>query len=295
MPRPVWPLRLFNASLFYAAGVLALGVLCVGSYLEAQRAADRLVALRLGSPAAVAIESFDASRHTGLTGEVTIRAQVDVARPLQVLFRQGTTLRRALAFPLMAVGATRSSGSAQVLGYFHADSALPQAEILDPALIMPTFETVGDFGPIVTLNGELNGPASLSRAVGDLLQHKGHSVSAALWGITPYVDGRDVALAAQRPMPGRLLWLVLGMGLLAAGLAVSQLQPLLAQRRWLEQIASAGRKRDGVSPTMETEKARARLVNLAPAPELAASREQRRFARRLIERCRRAAPFRNPG
>jgi len=295
MLRPVWHPPLPRPSLFYGASALAIAVLCASVYADSQQVADRMMALRAGSPTAVAVETFDVARHSGATGEVLIRAQVDTSLPLQVVFRQGKAQRRALAYPILAIDARRGDLAAPILGYFHTDTALPHAEVVDFARIMPPFEQVGDIGPIVALNGELSAPHELSRAVAMLLAGEGRLVADTLLGITPYPNGRIVALAAPRPLAWRWWLLAAGMWLLAGGLVMSQVHPKLVERRRLLAIARAGRGRSGVTREMETDKARSRLAPLAPEPAGETARPVGPLSRMVMQAWRRARALRNPG
>src|SRR5690606_39222384 len=111
--------------------------------------------------------------------------------------------------------------------YFYADTPLPEAEILDFAQILPPFEKVGEFGPVVSLNGELNAPPELGAAVAALLAEAGRPAAQTLLGITPYPNGRYAALAAPRPSAWRRALLSIALAFFAAGLVISQVHPLL--------------------------------------------------------------------
>jgi len=260
-------LPLPRALVFHVAGLCVIAGLGVSVYADSQRAADRMLALRQGGPDAVAIETFDAARHAGPAGEVTIMAQVDMSLPLQLVHRQGTRLTRTLAYPLAAVGA--KGDGAPILGFFHHNGQMAEAEVLDFARIMPGFEKVGAVGPIVALNGELVASRDVRDSVAVLLDAAGRRVAGPLLGIAPYPEGRAAALTAPRPVPFRWVGVVVAVALLGGGLTMSRLHLVLAERRRLARIARTGRKRSGVAPEMATQKGRNRLAPLAPQPQIA--------------------------
>ncbi|WP_108484448.1 hypothetical protein [Oceaniglobus ichthyenteri] len=262
-----WPLPLLRPTVFFAAGASAFAMLAISVYADSQRAADRLLALRRGSPAAIALRSFDPTAHIGPAGELVVRAQVDASLPLQVMYRDGVGHDRALVYPLVAIDAVRGATDAPILGYFFVELPPSQAEILDFANIMPPYEKVGAYGPIVTLNGELGVSEQLSEHVATLLAGVSRPTVADLVGIRPYPEGRAVALSAPRPSPWRFVWVTLGLVFFGAGSALGRFLPILAERRRTAEIANAGRKRSGVAPTPETDKGRLCLAPLAPQPD----------------------------
>lgn len=264
---PLWRLPIPHPSLFFATAVVLTGLLGVSIYGENQRAADRVLALREGPPAAVPIESFDATRQTGPTGEVMILAQIDMSLPMQVVYGDGRLLSRALAYPVVSTTAQPGDSAPPVLGFFHVATDLPEAEILDFAYIVPDFEKVGAFGPIVALNGELGAPVDVVERVSSLLAQAGRPATQPLLRIAAYPEGRAAALVAPRRAPLRDVWMALALAFVGMGVAMGRLYPVLIERQRLARFASIARKRSGVAPEIATPKARSRLAPLAEQPD----------------------------
>jgi len=243
-----------------------MGGICISLYADSQRTADRMLALRQGSPAIVAIEAFDPAHHAGPTGEVMIGARVDTSLPLYATFRDGRRPTRAIIYPLLAVQPPLSQGPAPVLGFVHFINDVPAVQGAVAAELTAEFQMAGPEGAIVALNGEVHAPSAVRAAVVAGLTQSGRPMVEPLLGIAPYPNGRAVALVAPPPAPWRGVWLVVGLLLLGTGGLLSRLHPYLAERRRLAEIARAGRKRSGVAPVMATHKARSRLAPLAPQP-----------------------------
>src|SRR5690606_38748266 len=98
-----------------------------------------------------------------------------------------------------------------------------------------------------------------------------------------------------RPSAWRLALLSIALAFFAAGLVISQVHPLLSERRRLAEIGRSGRKRSGLTPEMENQKARNRLAPIAPEPEIRAEHRAGPLKRLVIGGWRRVRALRIPG
>ncbi|WP_226783213.1 hypothetical protein [Oceaniglobus trochenteri] len=258
-------LRFLHPSIFYLTGLALAGGASGMFYLDTQATAARVLALRQGPPAAVEVERFDSVLHSGPTGEVMIIAQVDAALPLQAILPHGLGQQRVLAYPFLAAGAEETERP-QVVGYFYTVAPMTEIEVLDMARLMPTYEKVGDYGPVAAINGELDAIAALDGALSDILRARGREVADSLVGIAAYPEGRAAALSEpKRSLPGYVLALAAMIALIFGG-ALSRLRPGWEENRRLDHIARRGRRRPGAVPEPVTDKGRKRLAPLAPQP-----------------------------
>lgn len=263
--------RMFRPRVFYGVGLLLAVVLALIVYAESQFAAERRLALHGDGPGLVAIGAFDPARHVATAGEVLIAAQVDVSLPLQIFHRTGGRMRRALAFPVLAVDARRGEQGVAppVQGFFHIDLPINPHEVVDPARWLPGFEKVGDFGPIVALNGQMGAPGAVSRGVVAALEGQARAQADTLLAVALFPEGRAAALSGIPASPWRHLVAALTVLSLATGFVLSRVLPLIAERRRLSRILGGGRSRRGPAPRPETTKGRRRLTPLAGPPRLA--------------------------
>ncbi|SFP82085.1 hypothetical protein [Tranquillimonas alkanivorans] len=201
-------------NMFYATSIALLLAALVIVYLDNQKTAERLIALRLSPPATVPLESFDAERHTGLAGEVTLLAQADLTAPARVTHGGPLSQRPAVAFPLLPAGA--EAGPA--LGF----AVFPDAEPDNGTVLWPRYLTdvrgVGKRGPLVELNGTLGAPAGLGEAVRAALSDRALDLVPSPVAVTPWVGSRAAALAEPVRTGARVVLFWLAALCLLAGL-----------------------------------------------------------------------------
>ena len=206
--------------LWLAAAVLALGGSFVIDYVESQQTADRTLALRLGPPPLVAIQSFEAGRHIGPAREVRVVAEADIGTPLIVDLDTAGMPERAMIvplFPLSDVGITAVRGRIDPL-----EGGAPVRPAPRPAAPAPPVDALGfivhridnsarggvaadrlasqflgggRYGSIVIVNGERVAAGDLALVVTGAMAADGSGLAEDFVAIAPYVNGRQAALS----------------------------------------------------------------------------------------------------
>lgn len=278
----------FSPRLWLVAAVLTLGGSFVIDYIESQQTADRALALRLGPPPLVAIQSFDPNRHVGPAREVRVVAEADVTSPLIVDLETVTGPQRAMIvplFPLSDVGITAVRGRIDPL-----DGGAPVRPAPRPAAPAPRVDALGfivhridngarggvradrlasqflgggRYGSIVVVNGERVVPGDLALVVTGAMAADGSRLAQDFVAIAPFVNGRQAALS---PPPSSGLQTVLfWSGFLLALGAIA-----LSIRGNLEDADGAGERRakEARRMTGTTPKARSRFQSLPTQDEL---------------------------
>lgn len=306
---------LLSPRLWLAAAVLAMGGSFVIDYVESQRTADRALALRLGPPPLVAIQSFDPSRHVGPAREVRVVAEADVTSPLIVDLGTAAGPQRAMIvplFPLSDVGITAVRGRIDPI-----EGGAPVRPAPRPAAPAPRVDAMGfivhridngarggvradrlaaqflgggRYGSIVVVNGERVAPGDLALVVTGAMAADGSRLAENFIAIAPYIEGRQEALSPP-PSSGLQSILFWGGFLLAMGAII------LSVRGDADDAGRAGDPRVAETrrSTGTTPKARSRFQSLPTQDELHIDPEDDRPDERprgLTARLR--ALFRNP-
>ncbi|WP_099826955.1 hypothetical protein [Oceaniglobus indicus] len=248
----------------------AVALSVVVGYFDAQKAAERKMAIRGGPPPVIQIQDFQPANDITRIGEVNAVAQIDVSLPILALYGDGVEQRRAVVFPLVATDvADPATGAAPpVLGYAYFDAPRRNIEVFDPSTFIPKFSRIGSVGPIVTLNGLTDGPAALRSEVSDLLASMNRPLTGPALSIAPFGAHRADVLGAMRPSMWRLGFLGLAALLLLGALVRFVVRHRMARDR-AGDMAEGGRDVTPGLPRKPTgAKGRRRLAPLTPQPEL---------------------------
>ncbi|WP_172961078.1 hypothetical protein [Oceaniglobus roseus] len=260
--------------LFYIVAGLALLFALVAVYFEAQNAASRRIALRNGPPPSVLIEDFRPETDLSEIGEVSVTAQVDAALPMLVSYAAGRVRMRAVAFPLLAVGAESDIAGTPptVLGYAYWPMPVRPVEVLDPTQVLPPYDEVGPFGPILTLNGTAGWSGAMNAEVETFLADTGRPLSGPALAVAPFMNGRVAALEAlDGPPRTQRVLLLLGALFVALGVVRSWYRGRQARIEADEAAAAQSHPRPGRPVEPKTDKGRRSLAPLAPQPDLNAA------------------------
>ena len=279
---------LLSSRLWLAAAVLALGGSFVIDYVEAQRTADRALALRLGPPPLVAIQSFEPGRHTGPAREVRLVAEADAATPLVVDLETASGPVRAMIvplFPLSDVGITALRGRVdpvdggspvrpaprpaapappvQALGFIVHQIGSSAGGAIPPDRLVSEFLGGGRYGSVVVVNGVRVAPGDLALVVSGALAADGSGLAEEFVAVAPFVNGRQAALSPP-PSSGLQTTLFWGGFLIALGAVVLAVRS--EPDNWAEPRApktTETRRSPGTTP-----KARSRFQSLPTQDEL---------------------------
>ncbi|MEM0948986.1 MAG: hypothetical protein AAGK37_16410 [Pseudomonadota bacterium] len=235
------PRKLFAAAVVLGAIALFLG------YVQYHDRADRDLALRQDPPAAVALQDFSASLHTGPTDELLVHAEAGFDQTFVLSVPGADPVRRALVaplFPLSEVGQAlidaQSDGSKTALTaqvarrtgdgaaarpaaiglLFHpleAGGAAPE----DPAVLARSTFGAGLNGTVVALNGWVVKPADLGLMAAGAFTADGTMLAGGYLAIQPFSDGRAVALAAIPNSQTFLIPAVLALVLVLIGIVTA--------------------------------------------------------------------------
>lgn len=260
------PLPLLTATrLCFAAGLMAVVALFGAIYLDFHADAARLLALRNGPPVLVDLEDFDPLRDSGPTGEIHLRAQLDMSMPVRVIYRRGMTFTRAFTVPLLAVHTSdnRDGQMPEILGYLYLSAPFRRVEILDVIQNLPLAQFEGAHGSIIEINGETGVPGPIATRAAAALGARGRTSVESPLVVAPYPEGRAAALSRPRASRWRHVLMVLAALLLVSGVLLER-----RRARAVRRLPRAGARRPYPSrfPTEPTtEKGRRRLTPLAPS------------------------------
>lgn len=205
---------------------LAAAALCVAGsfaidYVEAQKVADRALALRQGPPDSVALQKFSGFRDVGPAREVRVWAEADLTDPIVVdLGTEGNPQRAIMIplFPLSEQGASRIqsmlTGSTDGAVIRPAPRPSPTAfetTVAEGLLVYRTENPLGGFsdidslinrrlgtglyGTVVEVNGERIDPGDLTLVAKGFMAASGSDITDDYLAINPYRYGRVIALA----------------------------------------------------------------------------------------------------
>jgi len=189
----------------------------------AEHEAEKAEALLIGAPEPVALDAFTAA-DVGLADEVHVTAWVNTEHNYE-LTREGKTVdtvRRM--FVLFGPGDGPESTVARGVVVLHPDKVDDFV-----AYLMLNLTEENDPRLLFNLNGSRESRADLSGMVDNALRERGLEKDADFLVVQPYLEGREVALAADPDAPTRNMKIIGGAGLFVALLAV--LKFVAARRR----------------------------------------------------------------
>lgn len=202
-----WPvMAVIAAGLFWLAQQ--------SSQWVAQHEAEKAEALMTGAPEPVALDAFTAA-DVGLADEVHVTAWVNTDHNYELTKeRKGTdTVRRM--FVLFGPGDGPESKVARGV------VVLPPAQVdAFVGMVVQNIVDEGDPRMVFRLNGAKESRADLSGMVDDALKERGLMKDADFLVVEPYLEGREVALAADPDAPARNATMIGGAGMVAALLAL---------------------------------------------------------------------------
>ena len=249
-----WPvMAVIAAGLFWLAQQ--------SSQWVAQHEAEKAEALLTGVPEPVALDAFT-SADVGLADEVHVTAWVNTDHNYELTKeRKGTdTVRRM--FVLFGPGDGPESKVARGV------VVLPPAQV-DAFIGLVVQNIVDESDPrlVFRLNGEKDSRADLSDMVDDALKERGLMKDADFLVVEPYLEGREVALAADPDAPARNATIIGGAGMVAALLALIKF--FAARRR--KQKAEGSVWADSPLPVRPGAMGTAARPAAAPVPQVAAT------------------------
>ena len=230
----------FGQKAFLIASAICLGLGLISSYAGIQDLAERELALRLGPPRPFILQNFDPRFDIGHASEIAMHSEIDMSNSFVVASTAEASGSATLIVPLLPVS---DAGAARLVeGQAGGEAALTQQEMRRAAtsvlvpdaagfLLVPFDAAVahgqdnfffaeavygeGQFGTVVTLNGEMRPNEALTRELGTLHASLGLTASADFIVIEPYLEGRDTALT--KPSPSKnFQWFFVWSGVLAA-------------------------------------------------------------------------------
>ncbi|MGI1662528.1 hypothetical protein ACRDNQ_09810 [Palleronia sp. KMU-117] len=245
MVRQVLQKVVLSPHLWLAAAAISIAGSFVVDYIDAQRTADRALALRQGPPPVAEIQGFEPARHVGPAREVLLRAEADLGDPIVVTLGPEDSRQTAVIYPLFPVSdrgreaiarrladdgtlgsmrpaprpdpesLTRTRSEALGIILHWADLPTPEGDI-DPASLVARSFGPGSHGSAVEINGERVAPGDMALVVKGAMAARNLAIANDFIAVSPYVDGRLTALA-QPPSSGlqrTLFWggIVLGLG-----------------------------------------------------------------------------------
>jgi hypothetical protein len=158
--------------------------------------AARAKALTHAAPPEVKIESFDAAKNVSDADEVTVIAQLDVARMSEVVrSKRGTERDRTTLGMLYPTDAKTPSGAAP--GMLVIDGSI------DDTALGKMVVAEGAFGPIIKVNGTIGANVGKGKET-DMVVEKTAGLSPNAIYIAPFLTGRAADLAPRGGAGGLL-------------------------------------------------------------------------------------------
>lgn len=216
--------RLPQPRVFLAMAALVATAGFVLGYVEVSRQADRVLALRQGPPAPVAIQSFERHRDLGPASELRIRAEADFARAIVLKLpgspgEEGTLV--VPLYPLSEAGAALigpDAGAGAAAGADRGGDPRPAAvgmivhPVAGPARQMGTLPVahahlaanvhgLGRNGTVVELNGLMTDPGGLGLMAAGAFTAMGIQADGAILAVLPFA-GRREAILSENPVTG---------------------------------------------------------------------------------------------
>lgn len=277
----------------YLVAALAIAGGLVLDYVEAQRIADRALALRKGPPPVALIQEFEDAVHQGLAREVRLRAETRLGEPIIVTLGPEDAPQTAVVlplFPVSEIGISALGARARFGDKLQAVRPLPRPEdsaprpnvvgyllhwtdsaSFDPADMISARLGSGSVGSIVEINGERISGGDIELVLHGAMAARGAPVQDKLIAVSPYVNGRDKALAPP-PSSGLqkgLFWGGVSLGL--GGLLASVARANDSSRRTGHR-RRPGEGDDSANPS-ETQEARVRFQTILSQDQINASND----------------------
>lgn len=290
-------IRIFLSSQpWLVAALVAVGGSFAVDYVDAQRTADRALALRQGPPPATLVQDFVPARHVGPAREVLVRAETRLGDPTIVKLGRDGQPRSAVIFPLFAVSQPGQAALATAMENPAGLAAIrpvprPKAEAPTPRAIgvilhisdraesdLPDSTTLiarrfggGAHGRVVEVNGTRVSPGDMALVVKGAMAARNIDLSDDFLAIAPFENGREAALAPP-PSSGLqrgLFWggMTLALGAALLSVRVTDHGPDLPRR--------PGRQDTRAAPA-ESAKARDRFRSIPTQDEVYAADMARR-------------------
>jgi hypothetical protein len=285
-----------SPQLWLAAAALSVAGSLVVDYIDAQRTADRALALRQGPPPVALLQEYEPSVHVGPAREVVIRAETDLADPVIVSLGPEGATQTAVIFPLFPVsdvglssirasiegagtlGAIRpvprptgATIAPQALGVvlYWADS--PDVDIND--LIARRFGA-GRNGSVIEVNGERVAPGDMALVVKGAMAAQDMEIADGFLAVSPFRNGRIAALSPP-PSSGLQRGLFWGGVTLALGGLIVSMRSVDQGPRLAPNPKRPGEQDTRVSPG-STAKARSRFQSIPTQDEIYATAQARK-------------------
>jgi hypothetical protein len=287
--------------------IAAIAASFVVGYVDAQRTADRALALRQGPPPSVLLQNFRPGQHQGPAREVMVYAEADLASPVVVSIgpegEEQTAVIVAL-FPVSLDGQRSLSarlsddaglGAIRPVPRPSGDIVRPEAVgvILhwaetadaDPMMLIGRTYGVGRYGSVVEVNGERVSAGDMSLVIKGAMAAQETRMSDDFLAIAPFEDGRVEALStpASSGLQRLLLWGGVALGLGALLLSIG------ARTTWsvAARVPRMPGEQDRRLSPGSTEKARSRFQTIPTQDEL--------YAASITGKMRNAESDRGPG
>ncbi len=219
----LWSGTPFQKGLLVAAA-LSFGYGLISGYVDVQDRAERELALRLGPPAAIAVQNLDPGEDMGRAGELVLHAEIDLASSVVLQRDDETQLKSTMVIPILPVSDTGMAlladtvgGGDAVLGEQALRSATgilrPKAEGflvipldrasesgLDKHYFAQEVHGAGRFGTVLTVTGEAHRRLIIDPEIKNVFAAINLSLADRPIALYPYLDGREAALSAARPV-----------------------------------------------------------------------------------------------
>ena len=186
-------------------GLIAAAFFGAGIWLQMQENQinlEKAEALLAGPPPAVNLSDFNPVHDIHPFDEVAIRAQLDLTRDAELTLERRGNDDLAVMVPLVAVDAVvpeEGEAAPEVLGVAlftgeaFAFDDLTRTDLRDMA------REFGAFGPVLTLNGRLDGPGDFDDVLAQSFAQSGAVLAPDALHIYPYMEGRVAAFDAAWP------------------------------------------------------------------------------------------------
>lgn len=193
---------LYLISGFFRLGPLGLGMIAAmimgaGYYLqvlENQRMARDAQALAAGMPEVVDVRDARGAAALSAVDEVNAQTQLAWDYSYDLWYEENLGADFTVMFPILAPDASSMN---DVIGVAMFQAEDESFETLGPEMVKAWFVGEADYGPVMNLNGELDGMGKWQGLVEDSFYDLGLTMPADPIVIWPYIDGRDVALAPR--------------------------------------------------------------------------------------------------
>jgi hypothetical protein len=288
---------LLSPHLWLGAAAISVAGSFVLDYIDAQRTADRALALRQGPPPVTDLQAFDAARDMGPAREVLVRAETDLSDPIVVTLGPDDARQTAVIYPLFPVSArgqdaiARRTADDGTLGSIRPvprpdpDAAAAGRPVAlgvilhwthageEPEAFVSRAFGPGEFGTVVEVNGERVTPGDMALVVKGAMAAIDLGIAADFVAVAPYVDGRIAALSPP-PSSGLQRTLFWGGVVLALGAMLLSIRPSEVFGPRVPSPKRPGEQEQRMSPG-QTPKAQSRFQTIPTQDELYAAAQAR--------------------